>query len=143
MWSDAATPQTKTGFAPLAIGLMIGCLSYIGGSVSGGCFNPARLFAPGKKWTEQFTDCFRLLYLLTLFVLAFLSDGLALWSNRWSDHWLYWIAELLGASVAAVLRHLFSHSFGNSAQYARKEKEVQKTMETIRRQTVVNHAHES
>lgn len=41
----AATPQSKTGFAPFVIGFTIFSLALIGGS-SGGCFNQARLFGP-------------------------------------------------------------------------------------------------
>jgi glycerol uptake facilitator-like aquaporin len=48
----ASTPQSKTGFAPFSIGLMIFSLSLIGGT-SGGAFNPGRLFGPALfsgKW---------------------------------------------------------------------------------------------
>lgn len=41
----AATPQSKTGFAPFVIGFTIFSLALIGGA-SGGCFNQARLFGP-------------------------------------------------------------------------------------------------
>jgi glycerol uptake facilitator-like aquaporin len=41
----ASTPQSKTGFAPFAIGFTIFSLNLIGGS-SGGAFNPARMFGP-------------------------------------------------------------------------------------------------
>ncbi|EFA81707.1 hypothetical protein PPL_05701 [Heterostelium album PN500] len=58
---------TKAGFAPIAIGFTLGFLCLLGGSVSGGAFNPARVFGP------------------------------ALVGNRWSRHWLYWIADFLGA----------------------------------------------
>ncbi|KAJ1567523.1 hypothetical protein HK405_005672, partial [Cladochytrium tenue] len=37
---------TKAGFAPIAIGFTLGFLGLIGGSVSGGAFNPARAFGP-------------------------------------------------------------------------------------------------
>ncbi|KAJ3343239.1 hypothetical protein HDU93_009223 [Gonapodya sp. JEL0774] len=36
--------NSKSGFAPLAIGLTLGFLCFLGGSVSGGAFNPARVF---------------------------------------------------------------------------------------------------
>lgn len=48
----ASTPQSKTGFAPFAIGLTIFSLSLIGGE-SGGAFNPGRLLGPAifsGKW---------------------------------------------------------------------------------------------
>ena len=41
----ASTPQSKTGFAPFAIGFTIFSLNLIGGE-SGGAFNPARMFGP-------------------------------------------------------------------------------------------------
>lgn len=40
--------SSKAGFAPLSIGLTLGFLCFVGGSVSGGAFNPARAFGPGK-----------------------------------------------------------------------------------------------
>lgn len=40
--------NTKAGFAPIAIGFTLGFLTFIGGSVSGGAFNPARAFGPGE-----------------------------------------------------------------------------------------------
>jgi glycerol uptake facilitator-like aquaporin len=42
----STTPQSKTGFAPLAIGVTLGALQAIGGTTSGSCFNPARAFGP-------------------------------------------------------------------------------------------------
>lgn len=39
------TANSKAGFAPLAIGLCLGFLCLLGGSVSG-AFNPARVFGP-------------------------------------------------------------------------------------------------
>jgi glycerol uptake facilitator-like aquaporin len=48
----ASTPQSRTGFAPFSIGLMIFSLTLIGGT-SGGAFNPGRIFGPALfsgKW---------------------------------------------------------------------------------------------
>jgi glycerol uptake facilitator-like aquaporin len=49
----ASTPQSKTGFAPFAIGFTIFSLCLIGGE-SGGAFNPARMLGPAifsGNWT--------------------------------------------------------------------------------------------
>ncbi len=45
----AANPQTKSGFAPIAIGLTIGALVGLGG-----CFNPARLIS-AAFWSGEFS----------------------------------------------------------------------------------------
>lgn len=42
------TGNTKAGFAPISIGFTLGFLCFIGGSVSGGAFNPIRVLAPGN-----------------------------------------------------------------------------------------------
>ncbi|CAF4556990.1 unnamed protein product [Didymodactylos carnosus] len=70
-----STPQARTGFAPFAIGFTIFCMILIGSSVSGGAFNPCRLFGP------------------------------AIFSNRWDYQYIYWIAQLLGAAVAGLFVH--------------------------------------
>jgi len=57
------TPQNRAGFAPIAIGFTAAVCSLLGGSVSGGAFNPARVFAP------------------------------AIFSNVWTHQWLYWIVS--------------------------------------------------
>ncbi|KAJ1503914.1 hypothetical protein HMI54_014231 [Coelomomyces lativittatus] len=71
--------NTKAGFAPLAIGMTLGFLCFIGGTVSGGAFNPARVFGP------------------------------ALVGNYWSNHWVYWIGDFLGAATAAFTQSFFAH----------------------------------
>ncbi|KAN0049946.1 hypothetical protein ACTA71_003044 [Dictyostelium dimigraforme] len=72
--------QTKAGFAPIAIGFTLGFLCFLGGSVSGGAFNPARVF------------------------------GTALVGNKWTRHWMYWIADFLGAGLAGFAQKFFSSS---------------------------------
>jgi glycerol uptake facilitator-like aquaporin len=52
----AATPQSKTGFAPFVIGFTVFSLSLIGGA-SGGCFNQARLFGPAIL-SGRWANCF-------------------------------------------------------------------------------------
>ena len=43
-----ANGNTKAGFAPLSIGLTLGFLAFVGGTVSGSVANPLRVFGPGK-----------------------------------------------------------------------------------------------
>jgi len=69
---------TKAGFAPIAIGFTLGFLCFMGGSVSGGAFNPARVFGP------------------------------ALVGGVWHDHWMYWIADFLGAGMAGYTQKFFA-----------------------------------
>lgn len=71
--------NTKAGFAPIAIGFTLGFLCFIGGSVSGGAFNPARVFGP------------------------------ALVSGDWDHHWLYWIGDFLGGASAGLIQKFFAH----------------------------------
>jgi len=71
--------NTKAGFAPIAIGFTLGFLCFMGSSVSGGAFNPARVFGP------------------------------ALVGNKWTAHWMYWIADLLGAGMAGYTQKFFAH----------------------------------
>ncbi|KAL5040552.1 hypothetical protein BDEG_25049 [Batrachochytrium dendrobatidis JEL423] len=71
---------TKAGFAPLAIGFTLGFLGLIGGSVSGGAFNPARAFGPT------------------------LISG-----QGWTHHWIYWVGDLTGAALAGWVQHFFAH----------------------------------
>jgi glycerol uptake facilitator-like aquaporin len=69
---------TKAGFAPIAIGFTLGFLCFMGGSVSGGAFNPARVFGP------------------------------ALVGNVWKDHWMYWLGDFLGAGMAGYTQKFFA-----------------------------------
>ena len=71
------TGKNKAGFAPIAIGFTLGFLGLIGGNVSGGAFNPARVFGP------------------------------AIFSKTWANHELYWIADGFGAILAAFAHSFF------------------------------------
>ena len=71
--------NTKAGFAPVAIGFTLGFLGLIGGSVSGGAFNPARAFGP------------------------------AILSNNWNNHWIYWLGDFVGAGLAGWTQSCFAH----------------------------------
>jgi glycerol uptake facilitator-like aquaporin len=72
-----ASGNTKAGFAPIAIGFTLGLLSLVGGSVSGGAYNPARVF------------------------------GAAMCSGIWDGQWVYWIGDLLGAAAGGWMQILF------------------------------------
>jgi len=61
------------GSKPLAIGLTITALIYLGGPLTGTSLNPARSLGP------------------------------AIVSNYWTDHWVYWIGPIAGAITAATL----------------------------------------
>lgn len=63
----------KNNFAPLAIGLTLGFLCYLGGSSSGGAFNPARVF------------------------------GASVISGNFKSHWVYWAGDMLGGAFAALI----------------------------------------
>jgi len=72
-----ASGTSKAGFAPLSIGFTLGLLSLVGGSVSGGAYNPARAFGP------------------------------ALVSGVWQDQWVYWVGDFLGAFCAGHAQLFF------------------------------------
>ncbi|KAJ3299679.1 hypothetical protein HK104_007750 [Borealophlyctis nickersoniae] len=92
--------NTKAGFAPFAIGFTLGFLGLIGGSVSGGAFNPARVFGP------------------------------ALLSGNWGNHWLYWIGDFIGAGLAGWAQHFFAHeAVQTSSGSSRTKKGAQQRME--------------
>ncbi|KAJ3412180.1 hypothetical protein HDV05_001155 [Chytridiales sp. JEL 0842] len=71
--------NTKAGFAPVAIGFTLGFLGLIGGTVSGGAYNPARVFGP------------------------------ALITGHWNNHWVYWLGDCIGAGLAGWAQHFFAH----------------------------------
>lgn len=62
-----------SGIGPLAVGLAVTMDILMGGPLTGAAMNPARAFGP------------------------------ALVANFWADHWIYWAAPLIGASLAAAL----------------------------------------
>jgi aquaporin related protein len=64
-------------FAGLAIGFTLGFLCFLGGPVSGGAFNPARATAP------------------------------AIIAREWGGLWRYWVGDLTGALLAAIVYNLF------------------------------------
>ena len=82
--------SSKAGFAPVAIGFTLGFLGLIGGTVSGGAFNPARAFGPT------------------------LVSG-----KGWGNHWIYWIGDLLGAGLAGYAQSNFAHKADQSSSNVR------------------------
>lgn len=69
--------NTKAGFAPISIGFTLGMLSLVGGSVSGGAYNPARVFGP------------------------------AMCTGIWDEQWLYWFGGFGGAAAGGYAQLLF------------------------------------
>ena len=71
----------RMNFAPIAIGLTLGFLCFLGGPISGGAFNPARATAP------------------------------AVLTRDFSNLWIYWVGDLAGGVAAALLgRFVFAQS---------------------------------
>ena len=74
----AVDSRANKGFAGLTIGLTVTFLAIFMGPISGASMNPARSLGP------------------------------ALLSGVWQDHWIYWLAPILGAQLAVfVYRPLF------------------------------------
>lgn len=73
VYGTAVGRRGPSGVAPLAIGLAVTMDILMGGPLTGAAMNPARAFGP------------------------------ALVANSWADHWIYWVAPILGASAAAAL----------------------------------------
>jgi MIP family channel proteins len=73
--------RAPIGFAGLAIGLTVGLEAACMGPITGASMNPARSLGP------------------------------ALVGGIWQHHWLYWIAPILGAQLAAIVYRKLSHGF--------------------------------
>lgn len=79
IWGTAVNPAAPKGLFPWAIGLTVTLDILAIGPLTGASLNPARSFGP------------------------------ALASGVWDQHWLYWVAPILGAVLAALLcRSLFA-----------------------------------
>ena len=72
MFVIAACVIQKQALAGVYIGFTVTLGAIAGGAMTGASMNPARSFAP------------------------------ALFSGEWSQHWLYWLAPIVGAAVAAL-----------------------------------------
>lgn len=96
-----ANPQSKGGLAPLAIGLTLGTLTLVGGTISGGAFNPVRVFAP------------------------------AVFGAPWKHQWIYWVGDFTGAGLAALLHTVFTRTKIEDPKEANAATQrMQVTMET-------------
>ncbi|KAJ4457499.1 putative MIP plasma membrane transporter [Paratrimastix pyriformis] len=85
-----ASGSSKAGFAPLSIGFTLGFLCYVGGTVSGGAFNPARAFSA------------------------------AVVAGDFRGNWVFWIGDLCGSSLAALVQWFFAtkHTEAAKQEYA-------------------------
>lgn len=73
VYGTAVDERGPRAIASLAIGLIITMDIFVGGGVSGAAMNPSRHFGP------------------------------ALIGNHWANWWLWWVAPILGAVLAAAL----------------------------------------
>jgi len=93
MWAvmgTAVNTKTPKGVAGLGIGLTLGFAVMVFGPATGGSFNPARWFGP------------------------------ALVSGSWTDAWLYILAPIVGAVLAALLYSWMLTDEGAPAQSVQK-----------------------
>lgn len=72
-------------FAPFPIGLTLGFLAFLGGPISGGFYNPARAFGPA------------------------LVNSMVGNNGHWTDSWVYYVGELLGAVAASLVAEIWNH----------------------------------
>jgi MIP family channel proteins len=73
--------RAPIGFAGLAIGLTVGLEAAFMGPITGASMNPVRSLGP------------------------------ALVGGIWQDHWLYWVAPILGAQLAVFVYRYLSNNF--------------------------------
>ncbi|XP_003916747.1 aquaporin-8 isoform X2 [Papio anubis] len=73
----AINEKTKGPLAPFSIGFAVTVDILAGGTVSGGCMNPARAFGP------------------------------AVVANHWDFHWIYWLGPLLAGLLVGLLIRCF------------------------------------
>ncbi|MBI4497704.1 MAG: aquaporin [Chloroflexi bacterium] len=85
IFGSAVDPRGAGAIAPLAIGMTVALDILAIGPLTGASMNPARSFGP------------------------------ALLLGAWSDHWVYWVAPILGGVVAALLYDYVISSKGKAA----------------------------
>ncbi len=73
IYGVAVDHRSSKAVPGLLIGLTITMDIFLGGGGTGAAMNPSRAFGP------------------------------ALVSNTWGDHWIYWVAPVIGAAVAGAL----------------------------------------
>ncbi len=73
--------RAPIGFAGLAIGLTVGLEAAFMGPITGASMNPARSLGP------------------------------AVVAGIWQDHWVYWVAPILGAQLAVLVYRQLSNGF--------------------------------
>ncbi len=73
--------RSHTGFAGIAIGLTVGLEAAFMGAITGASMNPIRSFAP------------------------------ALVAGIWQHQWVYWVAPIVGAQIAAIIYGQLSNGF--------------------------------
>lgn len=73
--------RSPKGFAGIAIGLTVGLEAACMGPITGASMNPARSLGP------------------------------AVVASIWQHHWIYWVAPILGAQLAAIVYGQLSHGF--------------------------------
>ncbi|MBC6478483.1 MAG: aquaporin [Hormoscilla sp. GM7CHS1pb] len=73
--------RSPNGFAGIAIGLTVGLEAACMGPITGASMNPARSLGP------------------------------AVVASIWQHHWIYWVAPILGAQLAAIVYGQLSHGF--------------------------------
>lgn len=71
----------RSMFNPITIGLTLGFLGFLGGSTSGGAFNPGIVWAP------------------------------VLFSGEWGDSWKYWVGQFTGAFGAGLIQSLLYYPY--------------------------------
>lgn len=73
VFATAVDPRASRSFAPFAIGAVVAINSFVALPLTGASMNPARSFGPAFVYSS------------------------------WAQHWIYWIAPIVGAVAAGVM----------------------------------------